>query len=126
MNPNNCLCYPATCPPHFILDHKTYECVCDQNYNPSCSFNQRYDNQTCRCVCPKSEVCGSGFVFNNTLCGCVCAPKTCEKNFKLNPKNCKCECDLSVVNRSCPSGFIFSYVTCQCEVKPSVVNIPGC
>ncbi|CAL4115652.1 unnamed protein product [Meganyctiphanes norvegica] len=77
------------------VEHKKCECQC-KIQESDCNSNQQYDDQNCRCVCPKGKgsrtTCPNGKVWSDSKCDCVCQnQRSCTTGMIFNDDSCKCD-----------------------------------
>jgi hypothetical protein len=83
----------------------------------SCTGVEQCDLTTCQCVCPAQLTCEAGFVWNDTLCGCVCDPSAvqCDARHNFDADLCACTCGSNCNGQCDPSTSQCNPSTCACN-----------
>lgn len=112
------------CPFYKILNMDLCKCECTFP-TPSCSQNERFDEETCQCVC-NYEGCSSltePSASDNLTCGCFgMTSYSCPTMSHFNGETCACDCDEPV---ECSSPMQFNNETCRCECQTFLTCSPN-
>ena len=70
--------------------HETCKCECKCGAN-ICNNKKRWNKDKCRCECKLIDkgLCGKGFIWNSSNCGCE-GDKACDVGEYLDYENFKC------------------------------------
>ncbi|HEY4223022.1 MAG TPA: hypothetical protein VGO62_16810, partial [Myxococcota bacterium] len=82
----------------------------------TCTGIERCDLDACACVCGPELTCAAGFVWDDTLCGCVCdtASLTCDANHVVDADLCGCACGPNCNDACNPATELCNESTCTC------------
>ena len=91
------------------------ECICDCVHTADvCYKTQKWNNETCHCMCDEKEKCNLGYQWNPQFCYCEC-DRICSRRMYLNESSCDCICEPKYFRRCNRKNLILDEFDCKCK-----------